>query len=139
MSVSVLSRISSYRINPFSRYSLPQNLVKDFSNRVCSLRIVPVSGTLLSICKYFQPLELQSAIFEIICCSTPDVTSRDRQNQSISGGSSSNRVGLLKRTVGSKNREIFSMLCESLVISVLSGGQGKTKREFVRENVFENS
>ena len=28
-------------------------------------------------------------------------------------------MGLLKRTVGSKNREIFSMLCESLVISVL--------------------
>ena len=46
-----------------------------------------------------------------------------------------NRVGLLKRTVGSKNREIFSMLCESLVISVLSGGQGETKRDFVRENV----
>ena len=28
-------------------------------------------------------------------------------------------MGLLKRTVCSKNREIFSMLCESLVISVL--------------------
>ena len=43
--------------------------------------------------------------------------------------------GPTKRTVGSKNREIFSMLCESLVISVLSGGQGETKRDFVRENV----
>ena len=28
-------------------------------------------------------------------------------------------MGLLKRTVSSKNKEIFSMLCESLVISVL--------------------